>query len=64
MNPCEAGKKLYFSYCIDRDTVRDRLEYLYHCVLGADPGDVVTFSFSDLDVYIVIVDESEKDKED
>lgn len=64
MNPHETGKKLHFSYCVDRCVMRDRLESLYRDLVVSDEGDVLTLNFGDLELHIVIIDESEDDDDD
>ena len=63
MNPHETGKKIHFSYCVDRDLMRDRLEDLYRDLVVGDEGDVLTLNFGDLELHIVIIDDCEKDGE-
>lgn len=57
MNSPETRKKIHFSYCLDRSLVRARLESLYRDLVTGDEGDVLTFSFDDLEVYVVIIDD-------
>lgn len=59
MNPHETGKKIHFSYCVDRAVMRDRLESLYRDLVVSDEGDVLTLNFGDLELHIVIIDENE-----
>lgn len=59
MNPYETVKKMHFSHCVDRAVMRDRLEHLYRDLVVGDEGDVLTLNFGDLELHIVIIDESE-----